>query len=297
MPGHTMNRTLTSDLLLLLTALIWGCAFVAQRLGMDHMGPFTYNGVRFALGSLALVPLFLRLERGERGRQLRTPPLGLTRGGLLLGLVLFAGATLQQQGLISTSAGKAGFITGMYVVLVPVLGLFLGQKTGLLTWVGAVMAAVGLYFLSVTQGFTIEHGDLLVFIGAFFWAGHVLFIGWLTPGLTAGQAVRLSSIQFATCAILSLIAAFILEDVSLAGILSGTGPILYGGLMSVGVAYTLQVVAQRDANPSHAAIILNMETVFAAVAGVLFLDETMGLRALLGCGLMLAGMLLSQLKP
>ena len=292
-----MNRTLVADLLLLLTALIWGCAFVAQRLGMEHMGPFTYNGVRFALGSLALVPLFRRLERGERGRTLRRPPLGLTRGGLLLGLVLFAGATLQQQGLVSTTAAKAGFITGLYVVLVPMLGLFLGQRTGLFTWIGAVLAAVGLYFLSVTQGFTIEHGDLLVFIGAFFWAGHVLFIGWLTPGLTAGQAVRLSSIQFAACAVLSLVAAFILEDVQLAGILNGTGPILYGGLMSVGVAYTLQVVAQRDAKAAHAAIILNLETVFAALAGVLFLDESLGLRALLGCGLMLTGMLLSQLKP
>lgn len=292
-----MNRTLVADLLLLLTALIWGCAFVAQRLGMEHMGPFTYNGVRFALGSLALVPLFLRLERGERGRKLRRPPLGLTRGGLLLGLVLFAGATLQQQGLVSTTAAKAGFITGLYVVLVPMLGLFLGQRTGLFTWIGAVLAAVGLYFLSVTPGFAIEHGDLLVFIGAFFWAGHVLFIGWLTPGLTAGQAVRLSSIQFAACAVLSLAAAFLLEEVTLSAILSGTGPILYGGLMSVGVAYTLQVVAQRDAKAAHAAIILNLETVFAALAGVLFLDESLGLRALLGCGLMLTGMLLSQLKP
>ncbi len=292
-----MNRTLTADLLLLLTALIWGCAFVAQRVGMEHMGPFTYNGVRFALGSLALAPLFLRLERGERGRTLRQPPLGLTRGGLLLGLVLFAGATLQQQGLVSTSAGKAGFITGLYVVLVPMLGLFLGQRAGLFTWIGAALAAAGLYFLSVTADFSVQSGDLLVFIGAFFWAGHVLFIGWLTPGLTAGQAVRLSSIQFAACAVLSLIAAFALEEVTLTGILDGAGPILYGGLMSVGVAYTLQVVAQRDANPAHAAIILNMETVFAALAGVLFLDEGMGLRALFGCGLMLTGMLLSQLKP
>lgn len=292
-----MNRTLTADLLLLLTALIWGCAFVAQRVGMEHMGPFTYNGVRFALGSLALAPLFLRLERGERGRTLRQPPLGLTRGGLLLGLVLFAGATLQQQGLVSTSAGKAGFITGLYVVLVPMLGLFLGQRAGLFTWIGAALAAAGLYFLSVTADFSVQSGDLLVFIGAFFWAGHVLFIGWLTPGLTAGQAVRLSSIQFAACAVLSLIAAFALEEVTLTGILDGAGPILYGGLLSVGVAYTLQVVAQRDANPAHAAIILNMETVFAALAGVLFLDEGMGLRALFGCGLMLTGMLLSQLKP
>ncbi|MCM0755429.1 DMT family transporter [Desulfovibrio aminophilus] len=292
-----MSRSAVANILLLITALIWGCAFVAQRLGMEHMGPFTFNGVRFALGALALAPLFLRLERGESGRILRRPPLGMGRGGLLLGLVLFAGATLQQQGLIYTTAGKAGFITGMYVVLVPVLGRFLGQRVGLGTWVGAGLALAGLYFLSVGESLSVNFGDVLVFIGAFFWAGHVLLIGWLTPGMTAGQAVRLSSIQFAVCAALSLGVALAGEEITLAGLRGGFWPILYGGLMSVGVAYTLQVVAQRDAKPAHAAIILNLETVFAALAGVLLLGEGMDLRGVLGCGLMLSGMLVSQFKP
>lgn len=292
-----MSRSAVANILLLITALIWGCAFVAQRLGMEHMGPFTFNGVRFALGALALVPLFLRLERGESGRALRRPPLGMGRGGLLLGLVLFAGATLQQQGLIYTTAGKAGFITGMYVVLVPVLGRFLGQRVGLGTWAGAVLALAGLYLLSVGESLSVNQGDVLIFIGAFFWAGHVLLIGWLTPGMTAGQAVRLSSIQFAVCAALSLGVALAGEEITWAGLRGGLWPILYGGLMSVGVAYTLQVVAQRDAKPAHAAIILNLETVFAAVAGVLLLGEGMDVRGVLGCGLMLSGMLVSQFKP
>ncbi|HMM38660.1 MAG TPA: DMT family transporter [Desulfovibrio sp.] len=292
-----MNRSAVANILLLITALIWGCAFVAQRLGMEHMGPFTFNGVRFALGSLALAPLFLRLERGESGRTLRRPPLGMVRGGLLLGLVLFAGATLQQQGIIHTTAGKAGFITGMYVVLVPLLGRFLGQRIGLGTWIGAGLALAGLYFLSVGESLSVNFGDVLIFIGAFFWAGHVLLIGWLTPGMTAGQAVRLSSIQFAVCAVLSLGVALAGEEITLAGLRGGLWPILYGGFMSVGVAYTLQVVAQRDAKPAHAAIILNLETVFAALAGVLLLGEGMDLRGVLGCGLMLSGMLVSQFKP
>lgn len=291
-----MNRSLVADALLTLAALIWGCAFVAQRLGMEHVGPFAFNGARFALGALALIPLFLRLRRGEGPAQI-APPLGMLRSGLLLGLVLFAGATLQQAGLVFTTAGKAGFITGLYVVMVPLLGLFLRQRPGWGTWLGAFLAAVGLYLLSINENFSIDFGDLLVLVGAIFWAGHVLFVGWLTPGLTAGQAVQLSCIQFVTCSVLSLATSFLFEHTTAAGLSGALWPILYGGFMSVGVAFTLQVVAQRDARPAHAAIILSLEAVFAAAAGWLILDETLPLRAFIGCGLMLAGMLLSQLKP
>lgn len=291
-------RHLKADGLLLVTALIWGAAFVAQRIGMEHVGPFTFNAVRFALGAAALQPLIWGMHRGRSGSGLAgLSARSILRCGLLAGGVLFTGAALQQVGIVYTTAGKAGFITGLYVVMVPLFGLALGQRAGLGTWTGAVAAAVGLYLLSVTADFTLAFGDALELIGAVFWAGHVLVIGRLTQGLDATDAVKLSSVQFAVCSLLSAVAAFLYEPAPFSGIPAAAWPILYGGLMSVGIAYTLQVVAQRDANPSHAAIILSLETVFAALTGYLLLDEQLGPRALIGCSLMLAGMLFSQLKP
>lgn len=289
-------RTLKSDALLLLTATLWGFAFVAQRVGMDYVGPFTFNGVRFALGSLSLLPLIILTERNRDAHRERILPKADKRtmliGGGLAGLVLFLGASLQQIGLAYTTAGKAGFITGLYVVLVPILGLFWGQRVPGGTWVGAVLAAVGLYFLSVTEDFTLAPGDLLELIGAFFWAAHVLLLGWLSPQM---DSLKLAVTQFAICSLLSLLTALFVEVVSLHGILQAALPILYGGLISVGVAYTLQVVAQRDANPAHAGILLSMETVFAALGGYLLLNETLSGRGLFGCTLMFSGMLSSQL--
>jgi drug/metabolite transporter (DMT)-like permease len=294
-------RLFKADALLMLTAIIWGAAFVAQRLGMEHIGPFTFNGIRFALGALALQPLIWRMQ-ATRKREGGATGQGLTsarliRFGLLAGSVLFAGAALQQVGIVYTTAGKAGFITGLYVVMVPLFGLFLRQRAGAGTWIGALAAAVGLYLLSVNEDFSIAYGDVLELIGAVFWAGHVLLIGRLSPGMDATDAVKLASAQFAVCSLLSLGVAAATEPMALAGISAAAVPILYGGLMSVGVAYTLQVVAQRDANPAHAAIILSLEAVFAAVAGYFVLGEVLALRALIGCGLMLGGMLLSQLRP
>jgi drug/metabolite transporter (DMT)-like permease len=181
--------------------------------------------------------------------------------------------------------------------MVPLFGLALGQRAGAGTWIGAVAAAAGLYLLSVNEDFSIAYGDILELIGAVFWAGHVLLIGKLSPGMDGTDAVKLASAQFVVCSVLSLVAGVATEPITLAGIGGAAVPILYGGLMSVGVAYTLQVVAQRDADPAHAAIILSLEAVFAAVTGYFMLDEVLSLRALTGCGLMLGGMLLSQLKP
>ncbi len=294
-----LAHKLKADGLLMLTALIWGAAFVAQRLGMEHVGPFTFNGIRFALGALALQPLIWRMQqtRTREGGGSGIAPGRIVRCGLLAGCVLFAGAALQQVGIVYTTAGKAGFITGLYVVMVPLFGLFLGNRAGAGTWVGAIAAAVGLYLLSVNEDFSIAYGDVLELIGAVFWAGHVLLISRLSPGMDGTDAVKLASAQFVVCSALSLGFGVALEPITLAGISSAAVPILYGGLMSVGVAYTLQVVAQRDADPAHAAIILSLEAVFAAVAGYFVLDEVLALRALVGCGLMLGGMLLSQLKP
>jgi drug/metabolite transporter (DMT)-like permease len=214
-------------------------------------------------------------------------------GGLLAGLLLFAGASLQQVGLVHTTAGKAGFITGSYVVIVPLLGLLWGQRTPWGTWVGTVLAAVGLLLLSVTESLTLAKGDGLVLAGAFFWASHVLAIGWLSgrrvePALLAG-------LQFLVCAALSLAVAVLTESITLGALREAALPILYGGVLSVGVAFYLQAVAQRDAPPAHAALILSLETVFAVLGGWLLLNETLSGRGLTGCVLVFTSILLSQL--
>lgn len=290
------TQTFKSDALLLLTAVIWGFAFVAQRVGMEYVGPFTFNAIRFALGCLALMPLLM----WHRGHPAKTehPKAPARRttvlfGGIIAGLVLFAGASLQQVGLVYTTAGKAGFITGLYVVIVPILGLFWKQQPEIGTWIGAAIAAVGLYLLSVTEQFTISFGDLLELIGAFFWAAHMLIIGWLSPKI---NPIRLAVVQYAACSVFSMIVAVITEVITAHGIYQAAIPILYGGLLSVGIAYTLQIIAQKHAHPAHAAILLSLEAVFAAIGGWLLLGETLSVRGMTGCALMLSGMLLSQLQ-
>ena len=290
------SKNLKADVLLLITAMIWGAAFVAQRVGMDYVGPLTFNAVRFALGAAALLPLIHRLDREKKkdGTYKKLDIKQFLTGGVIAGSALFLGSTLQQWGLVYTTAGNAGFITGLYVVFVPILGLFVKQKTGLATWIGAILAVIGMYLLSVNEGFKIGLGDLLVLVSAFFWAGHVIIISLLSSKI---DPVKFASGQFAVCSVFSFIGALIFEDMSFSGIYACAIPILYGGLMSVGVAYTLQVIAQQDAKPAHAAIILSLESVFAALAGWLLLGETLTTQGLFGCGLMLCGMLLSQLRP
>ena len=282
---HPAN--LRSDLLLLLTALIWGFAFVAQRVGMEYVGPYLFNGVRFALGALPLVPFVLKNTSKPRwSNLLRAAP-----GSLLAGLFLFVGSSLQQVGIVYTTAGKAGFITGLYVILVPILGLFLGQRSGRNTWIGALGASAGLYLLSIEPPLAIARGDALVLASALFWAGHVLLIGRLSRQI---DWAALAFLQYLTCSVLSTGVAFLTEPIALQPLFDAALPIAYGGVLSVGVAYTLQVVAQRQAPAGHAAIILSLETVFAALGGWLLLDETMPLRGLLGCALIFAGILVSQ---
>ncbi len=291
-----------ANALLLLTAMIWGVAFVAQRVGMAYVGPFTFNGVRFTLGALSLVPLLL-FSRGRKIKgSVRESPVDLKVvlvGGASAGTVLFVAASLQQAGVALTTAGKAGFITGLYVVIVPLLGLLWGQRTDIGTWLGALLAVVGLYLLSVTEDLTIAPGDLLVLMGAFFWAIHVHILSRFSGPV---GPVNLAFIQFVACAIFSLLTAGIVENFRWAhvwrdpsALIAALAPILYGGLLSVGVAYTLQVVAQRDAHPAHAAIILSSEAVFAVIGGWLILGEMLSTRGIIGCGLMLTGMLVSQL--
>ena len=285
-----------SDAMLLITAVIWGSAFVAQRVGMEYIEPFTFNGVRFALGCLALVPLALCSPAPiSAGAGLPAPLKKRPHllGALLAGSVLFLGSSLQQVGLVYTTAGKAGFITGLYVILVPLMGIFLGQRLRWGGWAGAVLATVGLYLLCITEAFSLAPGDAWVLAGTLFWSIHTLLLSWLSPRMSA---IRLAVGQFAVCSLLSMAMALGTERIVPRALVEATWPILYGGLLSVGVAYTLQVVAQKEAPPHHAAIILSLEAVFAALAGWLVLGEVLSTRALLGCGLMLIGMLISQLK-
>jgi drug/metabolite transporter (DMT)-like permease len=286
-----------ANVLLMLTAAIWGFAFVAQRAGMEHVQPFTFNSIRFAIGGLILWPLIPYLDQ-HRVARVGNPRHALLIGGLLAGTVLFAAATLQQMGIVYTTAGKAGFITGLYVVLVPILGLGISYRPSATSWLGAILAAIGLYLLSVTGRFSINRGDLLVLAGAFLWATHILVLGHFSPRFPQRSDVtRLALIQFLTCAALSLVAAVLFETMTVTGIGRATLPILYAGVMSVGVGYTLQVFSQRHARPSHAAIILSLESVFAVMGGWLLLGEQLSWRGLLGCGLMLVGIVVSQVNP
>jgi drug/metabolite transporter (DMT)-like permease len=278
----------TGELLLLLASAIWGFAFVAQKTGMSHVGPFTYNGVRFALGALVLLPLARRRPAGEAHDRAR-----LFRAGLLAGSVLVLAASLQQIGIATTTVGNAGFITSLSVLFVPVLAAVIGRTPPLRTWAGAALACVGLYLLAFTGGVVMGGGDLLVLGSAVLFAVHILVIGRFasSPGL---RPAALAAAQYAVVGGASLLAAAFLERPSWQGIRGSGWQILYGGLLSVGVAYTLQVAGQRTAAPARAAIVLSLEAVFAAIGGSVFLGERLTGKALAGCALMLAGIVVSR---
>ncbi|MBN2638491.1 MAG: DMT family transporter [Bacteroidales bacterium] len=278
-----------ANLVLLLTALIWGLAFVAQRAGMKSMGPFAFNGIRFALGALSLLPL-LWIQRFKKSTSSRKT---LYTGGIITGLFLFAGSSFQQIGMVYTTAGNGGFITSLYVVLVPVLGLFWKQKVKIQTWSGALIALIGLYFLTVHEHLSLAFGDLLVLVSAFFFAAHVLVIGHFAPKT---NILKLSVIQFTISAALSLIISAFTENTSWESVQITAIPLLYGGILSVGVAYTLQVFGQRNTPPAHAAIILSFESLFAAIGGIILLNEPISVQIAIGGLLMLTGAILSQIE-
>lgn len=294
---------LGADGLLLLTALIWGLAFSAQRMGMDHIGPMAYNALRFAIGTFCMAPFAYRAFRRERtdAAQARVPASGArpasTRekivGSALAGLVIFTGSSLQQIGLVYTTAGNAGFITTLYVVIVPILGIFIGRKTGLKTWVSALIAVIGLYLLSVRDGFAVSPGDLFVLVSAFFWALHILIVDWYAARMDPSE---LGAGQYLVCAALSLASALAFEPSPFAGTRAAIIPVLYGGFLSIGVAFTLQIVAQKKAHPAHASIILSMESLFAALGGALILGEKIDARTGAGGALMFVAMVFSQIR-
>jgi drug/metabolite transporter (DMT)-like permease len=285
--------TWRANAILIFVTALWGFGFVAQRVGMDHLGVYTYNAFRFSIGSLALLlctPLIRRFSPAEVSGSTKTNLLA----GATAGTFLFIASTLQTAGLSSTSAGKAGFITGFYVILVPLMGLLWKQRTGPATWMGGLLALAGLYFLSVTETFSVSTGDLLVFLSAFFWAAHIQTIGHFSRKT---DPLKLSIYQYIVVSFLSIFFSLLWEHNTLAQMQAAGGAILYGGVIVVGVSFTLQAIAQREAHPGHAAIIMNLESLFAVIAGWLLLGEKLTPRSLAGCALMLAGMILSQVGP
>ncbi len=280
-------------LTLLLSAVIWGFAFVAQRASMAYVGPFTFNGIRFALGALVLIPWIV----GTR-RRISVPLCPALSRHLwiavgLAGLVLFVSANLQQLGLVHTTAGKAGFITGLYVVIVPLLGLARRHRVSIFVWVGCILAAIGMYLLSVVGAFSLALGDSLVLGSALGWAVHVHLVGWMAQRM---HPLRVAVLQFAICAVLSLAVAAWTETIQWAAILDAGWMIAYAGVLSVGVAYTMQIFGQQRIDPAPAGLILSLEAVFAVIGGWTFLGESLSARSALGCALMLAGMMLAQIR-
>lgn len=283
-------------LMLVLTAFIWGTAFVAQSVGMDYLGPFTFNGVRSLIGGIALLPCILLLKRWSREEPEETHckenRKDLILGGTVCGLLLFGASSLQQIGIQYTTAGKAGFITAFYIVIVPVLGIFLKKRIGWKVWAAVVIALVGLYFLCITESFTIGKGDALIFLCALVFSLHILVIDYFAP---RADGVVMSCIQFFVCGIVSLPFMFLTETPTIEGILAGGVPLLYAGVLSCGVAYTLQITGQKNVNPAVASLILSLESCFSVLAGWLILGENLSVRETAGCILMFAAIILAQL--
>lgn len=286
------KNNLWTNGLLLLTAMIWGFAFVAQVDGVNYVGPLTLNGTRFALGVISLLPVVLVFEKGRSSREERKKTI---IASLLAGTVLFGASTLQQIGIVYTrSAGVAGFITGLYIVLIPIACFVLfRQKTGAQVWIGAVCAVLGLFLLcyKVGEGFRFGIGELLILIGSFFWTAHMILVDRLGKNL---RSLHFAWGQFFVCAVWGVVSMFLFETPTLGGILEAKWAILYCGVLSVGVAYTLQVIAQKRADPTFAAILLSTESVFSAIGGAVVGMDHISALGYLGCSLIFAGVLISQ---
>lgn len=296
-----MKRKSTNNFLLALTAFIWGSAFVAQSVGMDYLGPFTFNSIRCLMGGIVLIPVLLLFKRNGRKKsqeqvaEVAGAGIGsrkdLIVGGICCGLALAAGSSLQQIGLVYTTAGKAGFITALYIVIVPVMGILLGKRVGLKVWIGVVLAATGMYFLCITEGFSIAKGDFFVFLCAAAFSVHILVIDSFAPKV---DGVALSCIQFFVCGILCAVPMLVSEQPQISQIMEAWVPLAYAGVLSCGVAYTPQVVAQKNTDPAVASLILSLESVFSVLAGWVILGERLSGRELFGCALVFTAVILAQ---
>ncbi len=283
------KNELSSEILLFLATIIWGFGFVAQRAGMEYIGPFVFNGIRFILGAVVIFPLvFFFVKKNELKKEI----IRTLRPSFFSGILLFTASTLQQIAMVKASAGKAAFITGLYVILVPIISIFFGHKTRRNLWIGAVLAILGLYFLTDFRNGSIQISDVLLFLCAIFWALHVLYISKISKKY---NAVLIASFQFFYTGIISLILALIFEDFNFPLIHSAGISILYAGIMSVGVAFTLQIFGQKHAHPSHSAIILSLESLFGFIGGILIIHEHPSLTSTIGALLMLTGIIVAQI--
>ena len=297
-----MSKRARANVMLFITAFIWGSAFVAQKVGAD-IGTFTYNGIRTFVGGLTLIPVILIMDSM---RKKKAPADTRTEeekkadrkvwiiGGLCCGFALFVASTLQQYGIYFTTAGNAGFITALYCIIVPFLSLLVGKKIRWIVWPAVVLGVIGLYLLCINpaEGFHLQKGDFFVLLCAFAFACHIMVIDYFSPKT---DGVKLSCVQFLFAGAIGMVLMFIFETPDLTAILECWFPILYAGVMSCGVAYTLQVVAQADANPTEASLILCLESVFAVITGAIILGESMHIRGYIGCALILGAVVLSQL--
>ena len=300
------KKTIISSLLLFLAACIWGVAFVAQSVGMDYMGPLTFNSVRFLIGGTVLLPLIyaqghirksaasLHVPRAADGQKKETGTALTLKGGICCGLAICSASVFQQLGIQDTSVGKAGFITTLYIILVPLFGLFMHKKIPGKVWIAAAAAAVGLYLLCITEGFAVGKGDLLVFVCAVLFSVHILVIDYFSP---KADGVILSCIQFYTAGILCGVGALLKEQPAWNQLVQGMIPILYAGIMSCGVAYTLQIIGQKELEPTVASLILSMESVVSVLAGWLLLGQSLTVKELAGCALVFAAVILVQIQP
>lgn len=285
------NRT--GSLMLLLTAIIWGTAFVAQSVGMDYVGPFTFNAVRCLIGAAALVPCVFLLRKTGLVKREQHRRKDLIVGGVLCGVVMAVASSLQQFGILYTTVGKAGFITALYIVIVPVISLFLGKKSPAFIWIAVALAAVGMYFLCITEELRLGFGDLLVLLCAVCFAVHILIIDVYSPKT---DGVLLSCIQFFVSGIICFVCMLLFEKPQISMILTAWKPLLYAGVMSCAVAYTLQIIGQKHVKPAVASLILSFESVVSVLAGWLILGQKLALREWFGCALVFAAILLAQ-KP
>lgn len=314
MKAQVKTHKLRNTFFLFLTAMIWGAAFVAQSVSMDYIGPFTFICLRSVIGGLFLIPVIIVLDgirkksqnesadvvnsenilhiETEEKQRLSWKNKQLIEGGIVCGIFLFFANCFQQTGIQYTTVGKAGFITTFYIIIVPLIGLFFKKYCGILTWIGVVIALAGLYFLCITQKLTIQRGDALILCCSVLYAGQILAIDHYNPFV---DGVKMSCIQFLTGGVLGAVFMFLFENPSVAMILSAAGPILYTGIMSTGVGYTLQIVGQKGLNPTVAALILSLESVFSALSGYLFLHQVLTTRELIGCALMFIAIVLAQL--
>lgn len=314
MKAQEKTHKLRNTFFLLLTAMIWGAAFVAQSVSMDYIGPFTFICLRSVIGGLFLIPVIIVLDgirkksqnesanavsaenilhiETEEKQRLSWKNKQLIEGGIVCGFFLFFANCFQQTGIQYTTVGKAGFITTFYIIIVPLIGLFFKKYCGILTWIGVVIALAGLYFLCITQKLTIQRGDALILCCSVLYAGQILAIDHYNPFV---DGVKMSCIQFLTGGVLGAVFMLLFENPSVAMILSAAGPILYTGIMSTGVGYTLQIVGQKGLNPTVAALILSLESVFSALSGYVFLHQVLTTRELIGCVLMFIAIVLAQL--